>query len=404
MPKSKQRRRTCRSCGKPTAGPCRRCPPIQSSAVPTGYRMYLIDPQGPDATALRSPYGNHPYRPGYQTAWCAKGYGHRAPALNCECGIIVAPDVRDLLNYWVGREDSVAELRERGLPVEHLSRYPGALVLARVATPGILAPASPIDPAGHIRAEACEPMRLWVPGGIRSVAAKISQRYKVPVTVEDEDDPTEFLWLLAGRYGAEPDAVGCWNCEWPGTPYPICQPCIVRHRADRGMWAACPDTDKVRHWGRYGAAGVLLADDQNRVLLTLRSATVEHPRTWSIPGGALESDETPREAAFREAREEVGLTPDGIAVVEEVTAPCRWFRAWSAAPDPKGGRTCGWTYTTLVVRTASEVSPHIASAESDALRWVPADQVPRLSLHPAFAETWPTLRAILESKIEVAHP
>ena len=52
--------------------------------------------------------------------------------------------------------------------------------------------------------------------------------------------------------------------------------------------------------------GVLLVDERNRVLLTLRNRPPE-AGCWSIVGGKLDFLETLEECATREAREEVGI-------------------------------------------------------------------------------------------------
>ncbi len=52
------------------------------------------------------------------------------------------------------------------------------------------------------------------------------------------------------------------------------------------------------------------------LLFTRRAETVPHHRgEISFPGGALEGNEGPVQAALREAREEVGLPPDGVEVL-----------------------------------------------------------------------------------------
>jgi 8-oxo-dGTP pyrophosphatase MutT (NUDIX family) len=52
------------------------------------------------------------------------------------------------------------------------------------------------------------------------------------------------------------------------------------------------------------AAAVVVFDDSLRVLLVRQSYS---SRLWGIPGGAVELDESPQDAAVREAREETGL-------------------------------------------------------------------------------------------------
>jgi 8-oxo-dGTP pyrophosphatase MutT (NUDIX family) len=67
--------------------------------------------------------------------------------------------------------------------------------------------------------------------------------------------------------------------------------------------------DDPRFWGNRGAGILLVAQSTGRILLTLRSAHVNEPGTWGIPGGKIDdSDESPSHAAKREAREELGYS------------------------------------------------------------------------------------------------
>ena len=52
------------------------------------------------------------------------------------------------------------------------------------------------------------------------------------------------------------------------------------------------------------AAGVLLRDDSGRVLL-VEPAYKDY---WEVPGGCVEADESPYDAAVREVKEELGLS------------------------------------------------------------------------------------------------
>jgi 8-oxo-dGTP pyrophosphatase MutT (NUDIX family) len=57
-------------------------------------------------------------------------------------------------------------------------------------------------------------------------------------------------------------------------------------------------------------------DGQAQVVLTRRSERLRsHKGQVAFPGGRLETGELPLEAALREAREEVGLSPEGIEVL-----------------------------------------------------------------------------------------
>ncbi|GAA4237608.1 NUDIX hydrolase [Actinomadura meridiana] len=53
------------------------------------------------------------------------------------------------------------------------------------------------------------------------------------------------------------------------------------------------------------AAGVLFFDEQDRVMLVVPS----YKSYRDIPGGYIEHGETPKEAAAREVREELGISP-----------------------------------------------------------------------------------------------
>ena len=68
-------------------------------------------------------------------------------------------------------------------------------------------------------------------------------------------------------------------------------------------------TDKSgKFWGNAGAGAIFLAKDTGRYLLAYRSKYVNEPHTWGVWGGAIDGDETPKEAAHREIKEEAGYT------------------------------------------------------------------------------------------------
>src|SRR4051794_28538038 len=67
------------------------------------------------------------------------------------------------------------------------------------------------------------------------------------------------------------------------------------------------------------AAGVLVHDEQNRVLMVRPT----YKDGWDIPGGYVEPDESPAQAAEREVAEELGLrrTPGRLLVVDWAPHP-----------------------------------------------------------------------------------
>ncbi len=68
------------------------------------------------------------------------------------------------------------------------------------------------------------------------------------------------------------------------------------------------------------AACVVLVDDRNRLLLVKRRAAPKQGM-WCLPGGFVESGETPEEAAVRELKEETGLTGRINTLIGVTTSP-----------------------------------------------------------------------------------
>ncbi len=145
---------------------------------------------------------------------------------------------------------------------------------------------------------------------------------------------------------------------------------------DGNGWVRCARGH--RHWGRHGAAGLLLhaVDDSGvvRVLLQHRAPWSHHGDTWGLPGGARDSHEDGVAAALREAAEEAGLDPVGLRTRHTVV-------------DDHGG----WSYTTVHADTPWPLATS-PDRESVALEWVPVDEVGDRHLHPGFAAPWPRVR------------
>jgi 8-oxo-dGTP pyrophosphatase MutT (NUDIX family) len=111
------------------------------------------------------------------------------------------------------------------------------------------------------------------------------------------------------------------------------------------------------------------------VLLQHRAAWSHHGGTWGLLGGARDSGETAEQTAAREAVEEAGLDPRCYAVTGRFV-------------DDHGG----WSYTTVIARTDLAALPDALTAETVEVRWVPADRLGELPLHPGFAATWALVR------------
>ena len=148
---------------------------------------------------------------------------------------------------------------------------------------------------------------------------------------------------------------------------------------DGDGWTWCAQGH--RHWGVFGAAGLLLRNEDAtgrlRVLLQHRALWSHHGGTWGILGGARNSDETAERTAAREAAEEAGVEAGSYTV-----AGCY--------VDDHGG----WSYTTVVGRAATAFRAPLLTPESLAVDWVDVERMHDLPLHPGFAATWETVREI----------
>jgi 8-oxo-dGTP diphosphatase len=148
---------------------------------------------------------------------------------------------------------------------------------------------------------------------------------------------------------------------------------------DGNGWVRC--SQGHRHWGRFGAAGLLAyagtPEDPGgvRVLLQKRAEWSHLGGTWGLPGGAADSHETPVETALREAAEECGFPPDAVTVRGTYL-------------DDHGG----WAYHTVFASAPAPVPVAPASDETDEVRWVAAGQADQLELHPGLAAHWAELR------------
>lgn len=150
---------------------------------------------------------------------------------------------------------------------------------------------------------------------------------------------------------------------------------------DGNGWVDCDCG--ARHWGRHGAAGLLVVRPGPRgpqVLMQLRSSWTHQGGTWGLPGGARDSHETASEAARREATEETGLDTSQVVDLAERRVDHG-----------------SWSYTTVVALAEPGTSAWVANRESEAVEWIDLADVGALPLHPALALDWPALREVVHA-------
>ena len=153
-------------------------------------------------------------------------------------------------------------------------------------------------------------------------------------------------------------------------------------RASTDGWAFCAQGH--RHWGRAGAAGLLLhrvGADGPEVLLQHRAFWSHHGGTWGTPGGALHAGEPADIGALREVHEELGLRPDDVVL-------------GAHSVDDHGG----WSYTTVLARPARQIDAADLrlDGESDGVAWVPLAGLEEVELHPGLAASLSRLLPLLD--------
>lgn len=186
-----------------------------------------------------------------------------AAALLAEVGgVLVVPMTLLRQEY---RDEIFGGLASRRITVRHVVLTPDETILrARIARRG----AHDGDPAGNERA------RAWALDHVASYRAALDG------------------WLAADAYAVD---------NGPLTPEATAK--VIADAVRTGAAGACGIVQTPEPTGETLAAGVLLFDDQDRVLLV----DPTYKPGWEFPGGVVERGEAPARAAMREVAEETGL-------------------------------------------------------------------------------------------------
>ena len=144
---------------------------------------------------------------------------------------------------------------------------------------------------------------------------------------------------------------------------------------DGDGWIECACGSK--HWGKHGAAGLLIIRD-GAIFLQHRAPWVHNGDTWGLPGGARDSHESIEEAAVRESVEETGIKPEHVEVV-------------GLFSDDH----IDWRYDTVIAKAHGDLQTSEWNQETHDIGWFEIDVIEKLDLHPSFAKTWPELKALV---------
>ena len=147
---------------------------------------------------------------------------------------------------------------------------------------------------------------------------------------------------------------------------------------DGDGWVDCACGEQ--HWGIHGAAGIAIVNSVDATILLQHRAKWTHSgETWALPGGAIDSHEDALTAAIRELAEELGIFPNSISVLHEEILFDHGL----------------WRYHTVIAELLEPIQP-IHNQESVESQWVQFSDVADFELHPAFSQTWPQLRELIQ--------
>ena len=127
------------------------------------------------------------------------------------------------------------------------------------------------------------------------------------------------------------------------------------------------------------AVGIMLLNRAGGVFVARRIDMPPTMPAWQMPQGGIDRGENPRQAAFRELREEIGT--DKAEILAESRTWLTYDLPVELAGNIWGGRYCGQRQKWFVMRfTGSDDDIDLATEhpEFDAWQWVAPIQLPEL--------------------------
>lgn len=130
--------------------------------------------------------------------------------------------------------------------------------------------------------------------------------------------------------------------------------------------------------GYRRGVGVMLLDGRHHVFLGRRIGTVDG---WQMPQGGIDGNETPRVAALRELKEEIGT--DKAEFVAESAHWLSYDFPPALRPSIWGGRYKGQAQKWFLMRFTGiddDIDLDAHAPEFDAWKWIPPRELPGLAV------------------------